>query len=298
MFKMSLKKKNIAGYLILVLLILIVGVLSIFQLKAIEIKAGYLTKEVATKVRLAEKIESSILSLKISVEKFIYLNKKEDNLAAEKSISEIEKLLSRSEKEIKDKKEAYILKKIKALIKKYTEKYRNVAIRYEARNNAKQSLFVLGEKIQNNLQLLYRKNSINLDKGSNVYPIFRDFMTAELEIERYLAEYNSLYSERAKKKLSQIIKALDALHVQELESIKLSVEDYLDDFEGLILTTNKIDEEVEKTLLPYAPKIIDLAMKIYDSGWKEMDHAQLEIEKKVISTKKILITIICFLKGV
>ncbi|MBN1931622.1 MAG: HAMP domain-containing protein [Desulfobacterales bacterium] len=294
MVKISLKKKNIVGYLILVLLILIVGVLSIFQMKAIEIKAGYLTKEVATKVRLAEEIESSILFLKVSVEKFIYLNKKEDNVAAEKSISEIEKLLSRSEKEIKAKKEADILKQIKVLIEKYTEKYRNVAIRYEARNNAKQSLFVLGEKIQNNLELLYREKNINSDKGLNIYPILKDFMAAGLEIARYLVEYDILYAERAQKKLSQIIKAFDAFHVQELEPIKLSVEDYSDDFEGLILTTKKIDEEVEKTLLPYAPKIIDLTMKIYGSGWKEMDHAQLEIEKKVVSTKKILIVIICF----
>ena len=87
--KINLMKKLLPGYLAIIFLIGLVGVISIVQFRLLGKKVAFLTKHVASNVRLASEIEERIFSMRSSVENFIYRNRKEDNLAAEANINRV-----------------------------------------------------------------------------------------------------------------------------------------------------------------------------------------------------------------
>ncbi len=287
MLKMSLRKKSLAGYLFVVFLIVIVGTISIFQSNALEKKVNYLVNEVYAKVKLVDEFESAILSMRISVEKFIYLNKEEDNIAAEEDITEVVNILKIAEKQMTSQKELEILKQIKLLTDDYITKYRNVVIRYKARNDNKNSLYILGKDIQKNLETLPGTHD-------NIQMIIKKIMTARIETEKYMADYEASHFENVSAITDEILKKMESGEIKVPENIVFSIEDYRDDFEGLVLVTQKMDEEVKETLLPLAPEITGLAKEIYASGWNEMNEARKEVEKKVTSARNWVMGIILF----
>ena len=281
--KMSLKKKSLAGYLVVVFLIIIVGAISIFQSSLLEKKVNYLVNEVSEKVKLVDEFESNILSMRISVEKFIYLNKEEDNAAAEENISNVLTILQKAEKQLTNQ-EMEILKQIKALTEEYITKFRNVVIRYRARNANQQTLHLLGDEIQSELEK-------HCHIHDHIHTILVKFMHIRLEILKYMEKYDLSYFKSSKIMLEGLLKEIQGM--EDMENIVYSIEDYTDNFEGVVLVTQKMDEEVKKTLLPLAPQIMNFTQQIYHSGWNEMEIARNEVQDKVNSSRKWVILIIC-----
>ncbi|MDM8523009.1 methyl-accepting chemotaxis protein [Desulfococcaceae bacterium HSG8] len=273
---MSLKKKSLAGYFFLIFLIILVGIISVYQSDTLEKKVTYLTGTVADKVKLANAFISAISAMRISVEKFIYLNKAEDDEAAEKSIARVLDILNMAEKQIGDPEELKILNEIRTLTVGYINIYRNFVIRYNARNENKHSLYMLGENILKNLDKFS-------ETGAQAEVIVRKIMNVRMETERYMVTRDTSHFDSANAILDEILKDVDEKFSEELV---FSIEDYKDDFEGLVLVTRKMEEEVKQTLFPVAPRLADLAKKIYDSGWHEMDKAHDGVEKRVESAKR------------
>ncbi len=75
MLKTSLKAKILSGYLTISILIVLVGFLFIFQFSSLGQRVSYLTKDLAAEVKAAGRIKTEILSMRTSVEKFIYKEK-------------------------------------------------------------------------------------------------------------------------------------------------------------------------------------------------------------------------------
>ncbi|MBU0994705.1 MAG: response regulator [Proteobacteria bacterium] len=279
---MNQTKKIFIGYIALTTIIIAIGILSFLQNRELGEKVDYLTTEVSTKVKLADDIKFTILSMKNSVEKFIYLNKEEDNIEAEKNISKVIEIVVQAGTRLKGFPERDILAEIYNLTKDYITKYRNVVIRYNSRNDNKRTLQLLGKKIQSRLNRIQNPEE-------NMVKLNHEFMAARIEVERYMAEYNFSFATNANVILEQIMESLEGYQP---EDILLSIEDFKDDFEGLVLVTNKMDEEVKETIFPMAPQIVTLANDISNSAWKEMTQARDEVVKEVSSAKKIFILII------
>ena len=282
MVELNQTKKIFIGYIALTTIIVAIGILSFLQNRELGEKVDYLTTEVSTKVRLADDIKFTILSMKNSVEKFIYLNKEEDNVEAEKDIEKVFDIIKKAESKLLNSKESEILNEIKNLSDDYITKYRNVVIRYNSRNDNKRSIQLLGKQIQGELNKLHQP-------AYEIIKISQDFMAARIDVERYMAEYDFNYAANANISLETIINAM-AIHG--LDDLTSSMEDFKDDFEGLVLVTNKMDEEVKETIFPLAPQIVTLANNISNSAWTEMAKARDEVVKEVSSAKKIFILII------
>ncbi len=279
--KISLRKKSLIGYLIVVLLIVLVGGICISQSGELEKKVSYLANDVSAKVRLTNEFEAAMLSMRISVEKFIYLNKEEDNIAAEEDISTAMKILKEAEKKLSAPAEREILKQINEITDDYITKYRNVVIRYRARNESTVSLDNLGQSIQD-----------SLDQQADMAPVLRDMTAVRIETGKYMKAYDPRHFENANKILENML--IKTKEINTAEDISFSIEDYKDDFEGIVSVTKKMEEEVKKTLLPLAPKITLMTKEISACGWNEMFRARNEVGLKVSSTRKLVTGIIIF----
>ena len=121
MFNLNLMRKTLLGYFAMVFLILVVGFIAVNQSGSLGESVTYLTKDVANKVNLAMEIESTILSMKNAVEKYIYKTREEDNVEAEAHITNAVEILKRAEKEIKTPEEIEIVKTINVMVGEYAE---------------------------------------------------------------------------------------------------------------------------------------------------------------------------------
>jgi len=296
MLKMNLRKKILAGYTAMMFLMIIVGAISISQFRLLGSKVGYLVQDVGEKVRLANcasMIESSVLSLRLSVEKYIYNNQEKDHIEAEKNIAKLMGIIAESEKSIKDPEELKILEKIRVLSKEYIDKYHKVVIRYNARNKNKENLADMGRIVYQAFDLLSKKNSEDNNRflhSKNASMI----MSARFEMGRYMTDYGSEHSDKALKILENILDDLENDGYKEMEKIKYSVEDFMDEFEGVVAVTIKLNKEVNKEILPIAPKIVSLADTLSSSGWDNVAKSNVEVERKERAAQKVIALIILF----
>ena len=279
MVEINQTKKIFIGYIALTIIIISIGVLSFIQNRELGKKVDYLTTEVSTKVKLADDIKFTILSMKNAIDKFIYLNKEEDNIEAERYIARAIEMVRQAESNIQGSAEKKFLADIKILFQDYITKYRNVVIRYNSRNENKRILQEAGKTIHDKLSRIQMPDDGIID-------INRDFMSARVEMERYMAEYDFTFAANANLILKNIIERLDKYELSDMFS---EVEDFRDDFEGLVLVTNKMEEEVKDTIFPLAPRIVTLVNQISNSAWNEMGMARDEVVKEVSSTKKIFV---------
>jgi len=117
-------------------------------------------------------------------------------------------------------------------------------------------------------------------------------MSARINTESYMIESDSIYSDKVTLLLENILDKLNAVESKEIETIKYSIEDYLDSFVGFVAVTTKLDKEVGKDILPIAPKIAVLANSITSAGWNEMAESSVEVDKKKNSVQKIIVLIV------
>jgi len=284
MLKMSLMKKMVASYLAVVLLIVLYGAISIRQTTALGREVDYLAQEVATEVRTAAEIEAAMTTMRASVEKFIYLNRDEDNDAVQQNIKSVAGILEKAQEQIKRSDEKQILKEIEGLTDEYVDKYGKVVIRVKARVDSRRSLSSMGEEAQAKLEQLAAAQDGDLS-GLGLKAM-KGFMKARVEVASFFATNQSGHATNAVAALGSVVQEVEA--DEQLEETLYAVEDYMDAFEGLVAVTSKLNEEIRQTLFPVAPQIIGLARAICDSGWTEMDIASLKAEEKVVSTRRIV----------
>ena len=249
MLNMNLRKKILCGNLSVTLLVIVVGIISIFQFSSLRDLVRYLTQDVAHEVRIAGDIQSEILSMRNSVEKFIYQNRTEDQLEAQQHITKVNELLEKAKKEVHSDERKQMLNEIEATSLEYIDKFNKVVIRIKARDTNNNSLVSSGKKIEEALynQILSstealqktgkgnqdnKKDPKESDRGNKIFIIsvsaFKGFMTAKADVDRFLLNYNRLYSERASATLGQVLKEMEG--IQQLENIQREIENYMDDF--------------------------------------------------------------------
>ncbi|MDY6974394.1 MAG: methyl-accepting chemotaxis protein, partial [Thermodesulfobacteriota bacterium] len=115
----------------------------------------------------------------------------------------------------------------------------------------------------------------------------KNLMAGQVFAARFLVNHSPYLEKEAQ---TRIERALDMLAgYGEREEL---VEEYLDAFIGLAAISKKMDEDVSKTLVPMAPRIVQIAQEIAETGWKSMSETNAVIASNASSARKLIITII------
>ncbi len=282
---MNLRKKILSGYLLITLLIVAIGFLVSYNFSALGDRVQYMTGSVAADVAVADKIVSEVLSLRLAVEKFISLNREADLKKAETQIRSLTALLEEAKKTVTMQERVDKLGLIEEKVSAYIDKFKKVAIRMQSQKDSRQSLFDEGQKAEADLatQLMtsmavYEENAdalmaAEVKAGVNA---LKSFVSAKAFVGIFLQDYDQAYSQKARGKLNAALGDLES--VKGFAASIDQIEEYLDNFEGLAAVSLKMSEEVEKTLYPLAPEIVQLSTDVMNSGWKEMEESTESID--------------------
>ncbi|ETR70648.1 MAG: methyl-accepting chemotaxis protein signaling domain protein [Candidatus Magnetoglobus multicellularis str. Araruama] len=293
MIQLTLRAKILSGYLIITFLILVVVIISFIQFVSLGDRLKYLKDEVSRGVIIANDIRSEVLAMRTSVDKFLYLHKDKDLKRAQKHIERVNELLINAKQNIKKPDQVAQLRRIEDTCREFIDKFNKVAIRITAGNNTKKELFKSGKKIEAKLNNIVVKNqeSFQLDILDISLKALKQFIKAELEVNSFLLDKDPEQLNRAVKILNSVLDTMETQTVIDNQSLIYNMEDYLDNFEGLAAVILKMEDEINKTILPLAPKIVKLSKEIAVSGWNEMEKFSHDVEDRVRKTGKLMLSI-------
>jgi methyl-accepting chemotaxis protein len=280
--------------------------LSVVQFRLLRSQVEHLTQAVAGDVRIANSIASEILSMRTSVEKYVYGEKSEDKKEAEEHIAQMQKLLELSRQQMQGEDRLKTLKQIEAAARDYIDKFNKLSIRIQARDQTKQKIFDDGQKIQQVMQaaLMSIKGKLVAMRDAagkaKIDPeaerrlaagleVFNQFTDARAHLGRFLLAYDQRSVSKFFDALTDVVKDLES--IEEFAAVKADIENYRDEVEGLAAVAAKMDDEIRTTILPLAPKIVAFSKEVTDSGWNEMDEARTAVSSQ-IRTTNLLIEII------
>ncbi len=288
MVQISLRKKNLIGYMIMVLLIVAGGSLSMIRTQTLEWKINRLTTEVFQNVRLADQIKSAAVNMKMSVEKFIYVNvRQEDHDAVKASIDQVHTVLDKAQKELHGEKEKFLLKQIRSLLKEYESKFRNVAIRCDYRTKSGLALRNLGNEIQQRLETFPDTTGI---QKQEINAMIKKLADTRIDVEAYIADCSAKKSADASflnlfsLEFTTTIKGMDDPDMVELYEM---IEDFHIDFKDFTSVSQKMNEEVTGKILPIAPQIVKKTDQIAQIAWNEVRKTGQEVENQVQSSRRM-----------
>ncbi|MCP4714894.1 MAG: hypothetical protein GY868_07245, partial [Deltaproteobacteria bacterium] len=328
MIKTGLKFKIISGNLAITALMVIVGLIAVIQFITLGDLVAHLTGSVATEVKVAGNIRAEILNMRTSVENFISLNRTEDRESAEAHITNVNRLLEQARSQITDKQRSAKLQEIETAAREYIEKFNNVVIRMQARDDNTRALFAAGDKLKSDLHSLVLQNGRTVESFfqeseqmltqhsaekrplSEVSDLLNrtnttktqsrklllsmealgDFLDAKAGVNHFLLDYDTAASQQVSQAMNAVITRLETDPA--FETVMYGAEDYLDAFEGLAAVSLKMNREIKDTLLPLAPRIVALAGEVTDSGWQEMNLSRQRVEEKKQTTQNVIIGIV------
>jgi len=293
--KMDLQKKILGGYLFIVVLFVILGSISIFQIVALERRIRSMNTNVAADAAIAGKISNGVLSLRAAAEKYIALNRSKDHEEAVLHIAALTGFLEAAKNQVKEPERIRILALIDEKAKAYIDQFTKVAIRTQAQAESRKRLFDAGAKTEEALYAVASNvtqapddspagNTKAHDRGG--VAALKHFLSAKADVNRFLLDYDTDSAQAAREKLDKAVKALGAITGYEAD--KRLLEEYLDAFDGLAANMLKMHGEIEKNLFPLALEIVRLSADFMALGWKELNQISDGFSS---STKKITLGI-------
>jgi len=293
--KIGLQKKILSGYLLIIVLFVILCAFCFFQIVSLGTRIQYMNHNVAPDVAIADKIATEVLSLRTAAEKYIALNRSKDLEEAMHHIKALTAFMEDAKKQVKEPERVQKLTRIDEKTKAYIDKFSKVATRIQALMLTRKRLFDAGIKTEEALSAAVANATMETGKASDEssaanskvhdragVTALKQFLSARADINRFLLDYDTDFAKAAREKLEKAAQALGS--IRESEADKSLVEDYLDDFDGLAALTLKMHDEIEKTLFPLAPEIVQLSADVMASGWGEMNQTSEDIS---ITTKKM-----------
>ena len=308
--ELNLRKKIISGYIPVVILLVVIIALAVIQFNLLRTQMDHLTQAVAGDVRIANSIASEILSMRTSVEKYVYGEKPEDKKEAEQHIEQMNTLLELSRQQMKGTGRLETLKQIEATAHDYIERFSKLSVRIEARNQTRQKIFSAGQTIHDHMYTavagIKEKRASTGDAGdraagrsitdpeheqrlTTAFDTMKKFNDTRDAVSRFLLSYDKTQGKKVSEMLALVLKNAEA--IPEFADIRNDIDDYQDAVESFSAVAAKMDDEIRNTILPLAPKIVALSQNATDSGWSEMDSARTAVSDQIRSTKTIILLI-------
>ncbi len=270
---LRLRGKIIGGYLLMIALLFLLGVITLGQFSSLGKKVTYLVGDVAGEVKLASEVVTEVLSMRTSVEKFIALKDERDKKLAEEYAKKLKELMTSARGKIKSDRSLEKLEETEKMVDDYINIFAKMAVRANIVSQNREELFSLGKEAE-----------IALQKDPEA---LRGLMAGQVLVGRFLVKPGSFLKKEAEAKIEAAMEL-----VAENETKAEPVEEYLDAFLGLAAISAKMNEEVSKTLIPLAPRIVGTATEIVENGWKSMGQTNESIKASSASARGFIVTII------
>ncbi len=297
-FDMNLRRKIISGYVPVIFLLLLIIALSVIQFRLVGEQVEHLTQSVAGDVRTVNSIAAEILSMRTSVEKYIYGENPEDKKEAEQHIQQLQQLLQLAKSQLSDAGRQKIFGEIAETAHEYIDKFNKFSIRIQARDENKKKIFSDGQAIQSKLHKAIselqeklidaggkEKNTAEAGRQlSMALAALKKFTDARDSVSRFLLGYDQQHVKNFLADIAAALEIMDGISIEELGGIRVDIEDFRDEVEGLAAVVAKMEGEVRKTILPLAPKIMELSRRATDSGWGEMDSSRSAVSAQIRGT--------------
>ncbi|MCP4714747.1 MAG: HAMP domain-containing protein [Deltaproteobacteria bacterium] len=293
MIRLSLRKKIIFGYGSIIVLLILVGIIAVIQFGSFGSKVMYLMNTVSEDVQQANRIQTSVLAMTKAVERFVYREQDSDLQEAQARIAAVEKLLKLGDQTESGDDQNAQLKQIRQAVAGYVDKFQRVTMtRISARENAKKNLLSAGAGIKKSLFDLVRGNEINSQLAMHALMCLQEFMRAEVGVNTFLRDRKYAAAESVNVLLTNTVAGLEKY--PEFEDLMYEIEDFNDDFFGLVAVMRKMEDETENDLIPLAPRIVAISKGIADSGWQEMDASRNELDERISDTVSLVAGIVLF----
>ena len=277
--KLKLRGKVIGGYLLIILLLIIVGAISLSRFSSLGEETTFLTEDVAIEVEAINEVVTEILSMRTSVEKFIAMKDERFKKMTDEHIKRVKSLMEGIKEKVTNKESLEKLDEVEKMVTDYIDTFQKMAIRTSVILKKHDEIFSMGREVEGALRL---------------YPeAFEHMMAGQVFVTRFLINHNSYMKKEAEIKLEKAIESLG----DEDEEVQEKVEEYLDVFVGLAAISMKMDEEVSKTLIPLAPRIVEKAEKIAENGWEQVRKTGQGIKQSSISARNLIIAIVIIALG-
>ena len=290
--KFNLLTKILSGYLFVIMLIGLVGMISLYQFVNLTNLVTYFSQTIANKVKTTNEIRADVLSMRTAVEKYIYLNKEEDKKAVADQVIRLNRLLQHTKNQMQGFEQTQQIKLIESKIQSYIEKFDKVTIRIKALKENQNDLFNYAKKIESDLHKLVLNHTqmpMLLDISINA---LKKFVSARLEVQGFLLDLKPDHLQQATQILNTIINDIESKQQGDFEHIIFAVEEYRDTFEGIASVIFKMNDEINSTILPIAPDIAALTVEVSDSCWKETDESQKKVITELTYMKIFIIFVV------
>lgn len=284
--------KILAGYLVTSLLIIAIGWIALQQAQSLGGLISYLTRDVATELKIASDVSQKVLSMRTAVEKFIYLHRTEDKDTALSYISQVNTLLSQAQEQFTDEQQIQVLATINTTAQDYIEKFKNVIIRIESAAANTKKLMASSYSIRSDLLALATSNKDDPKRLQAAITALETFNQANQKLADYLQSNSQEDSKKALAILEDSIASLAAIKDKTYTNQSYDVEDFSDNFLGLSAILSKMNKEIEGTILPLAPEIVALSQKVTDTGWQQMNSSREQVEEQISSGRTVIISIL------
>ncbi len=285
------REKILAGYVLVAVFIGAIGMLSLAQFSSLADKVNYLAGDVAGEVKTASAMSRLVLSMRTAVEKFIYL---QDDREKEKALSYAGQVLAQLEKarnQVRDPEQKKRLEAIARYSTDYVNKFKNVIIRIESVAANADKLVASGHEIEDSLLALAAASRGDEARFRILQLSARDFNRVQQQVYRYIDSHDQEAAEQADKLLAAIGTRLSVVKDKTVTNQRYDIEDFGDNFTGLMAIQAKMNKEIEGTILPLAPKIVALAQEVSETGWHSMNRTRESVAVQVRRSRSLIIAI-------
>ncbi|KPA19491.1 methyl-accepting chemotaxis sensory transducer protein [Candidatus Magnetomorum sp. HK-1] len=289
---LNLKFKILAGYLLITMMSIVVGLMARHQFSKISDSMTFLTKDIASEVKIANKLCSAILSTRSFVEKYLYLNHQEDRREAEFYIKKVESLLDISKKVINSPKRFEPFHVIDNLSKKYFVSYKKIVKDMELAEQKKQRIVQHAKTIRSDISILLREHREDEQRFEYYINIFNQFVEIEQNISVFISDPLVIVKKESHARLSALNSLLQNSDQQKAKQLPAQIEKYRSEIAVLNEIRKRIKNMIERTLIPLAPKMEMLAINVADYGWNEVDVYRDELNETVKVTDHFIIGVI------
>ena len=288
MITLPLKTKILAWYTLITIILAVGALLMIAQFQSLANVIDYLTRDVAQEVRMANDIRTEILLMRTSVEKFISRENEADRRQAQQHIDQAQKLLQSYNARVGTGKKNVDLAKIEMLARTYIEKFDNVAVRVQAREQKKADLFKNSDKIYNEFHRIIESSPDKPQTVRRASTWLRAFTTARESMYLFTLNYDQIPLRKSLDMLGQAVAEMGKVDDSDFKKLAEEIDYLREDFQGLGALILKMNQEIDSTILPLAPEIVNLSTLVTDEGWRQMEASRQQVDSSTLLSKQIM----------
>ena len=289
MLKLNLRRKITAGYLLVSILIVILGLIIANRINIIDSLMLRLTGEIATEMRTTNELAKEVLAIQVSVEKYIYKRLDLDLQEAYAHIALLNQQLKKIRAEGTGAEQHKNIGSIEERTKTYIDTFATIVVRIKSSDTNAELLRANGVAISKAITFQTISSREDAGRLSAIITVLEKYNQARLLSDAFHDRLDRKIMEEALADLDAAILALQPFADEDFTQLSYDIEDYRDNFEGLADIELKLNAEITGVLLPLAPEIVALADATTEAGWSMMRESQHAITDQIRNTKKILI---------